>query len=154
MLCNTIEDPLAVESCSGRIQGLGLLDADTTMATEKSLRLVQARHMVSGLPVKGYEIHHGQTAGNDISPSVIRDDGAVIGLASADGGIWGTYLHGIFDDDRFRRWFVDRLRQARGMAPVERILATYDVDGALDRLAEVVRSHMKITEIYHMAGLR
>lgn len=154
MLCKSVEDPLAVESHRGRIDGLGLLDAVTIMAGDKSLRLVKANHAASGLPVRGYEIHHGQTRSNDMPPAVVREDGEVIGLAGAGGRIWGTYLHGIFDDDRFRRWFVDRLRQARGMAPAGRILAAYDVDAALDRLADVVRENVKISAIYRKAGLR
>ena len=32
--------------------------------------------------------------------------------ASGDGRVWGTYLHGVFDADPFRRWFIDRLRVA------------------------------------------
>ena len=35
-----------------------------------------------------------------------------------EGKIWGTYLHGIFDADEFRRWFIDRLRSRRGLSPI------------------------------------
>jgi adenosylcobyric acid synthase len=154
MLGCTIEDPLAVESLSGRIDGLGLLSAATTLAAEKSLRLVSARHVTSGHPVRGYEIHHGRTLARDHAPSVVRDDGEVIGVASPDGRVWGTYLHGIFDDDTFRRWFVDRLRVARGLEPLGRVVSAYDVDAALDRLADVVRESLEIKTIYRKAGLR
>jgi adenosylcobyric acid synthase len=154
MLGQHIADPLTVESLCSRIQGLGLLDAATTLAAEKSLHLVGARHVASGHAVRGYEIHHGQTRSRNLAASVVRDDGEVIGYASPDGRTWGTYLHGIFDDDAFRRWFVDRLRVARDLAPVGRIVATYDVDAALDRLADVVRESLQIKEIYQKAGLR
>mgnify|MGYP000485308382 CR=1 FL=1 len=87
MLCHTIEDRLAVESRKSRIEGLGLLKATTTMATEKALRQVNGHHRASGLPVRGYEIHHGLTRGDDRVPAVVRDDGEIIGLASA-GPIW------------------------------------------------------------------
>ena len=43
--------------------------------------------------------------------------------ASADGRVWGTYLHGVFDADPFRRWFIDRLRVRRGLAPLGRVIA-------------------------------
>jgi cobyric acid synthase CobQ len=154
MLGRTIEDPHAIESYRKKINGLGLLDAVTTLAKEKSLKLVLARHNPSGLAVKGYEIHHGKTATRDLEPIVVRDDGEVIGLASSGSRTWGTYLHGIFDDDAFRRWFVDRLRIARGMEPIGRIVSAYDVDAALDRLAGIVREHVRITEIYRRMGLR
>jgi cobyric acid synthase CobQ/L-threonine-O-3-phosphate decarboxylase len=153
MLGQKIEDPLAIESRAGRIQGLGLLDAITTLAAEKSLRLVGARHVASGQTVRGYEIHHGQTTSKDLKASVIRDDGEVIGISSPDGQIWGTYLHGIFDDDAFRRWFVDRLRIFRGLEPVGHVVAPYDVDASLDRLAAVVRESLQIKDIYQKAGL-
>ncbi|RJQ66456.1 MAG: cobyric acid synthase [Desulfobacteraceae bacterium] len=154
MLGQHIEDPLAIESLSGRIQGLGLLDAATSLAAEKSLRLVGARHVASGHTVRGYEIHHGQTHSQNHTACVVREDGEAIGIASPDGRIWGTYLHGIFDDDAFRRWFVDRLRSARGFEPVGRIVAPYDVDAALDRLADMVRESLQVQEIYKKAGLR
>jgi adenosylcobyric acid synthase len=154
MLGEKIEDPLCIESLAGRIQGLGLLDGITVLAAEKSLRLVGARHVVSGLCVRGYEIHHGLTRSANLTACVVRDDGEVIGIASPDGHIWGTYLHGIFDDDAFRRWFVDRLRASRGLEPVGRIVAAYDVDAALDRLAAVVRQSLRINDIYRMAGLQ
>jgi adenosylcobyric acid synthase len=153
MLGRTIEDPLGIESRSGRIDGMGLLDAVTTLAAEKSLRLVGAHHVASGQKVRGYEIHHGQTRSQNPAAAVVRDDGEVIGIASPDGRTWGTYLHGIFDDDAFRRWFVDRLRVSRGLEPVGRVVATYDVDAALDRLADVVRESLQIKAIYRKAGL-
>ena len=153
MLGREIADPLAVESSMGTIHGLGLLDAVTTLAAEKSLRLVGARHTASGLAVKGYEIHHGHTRSAAPAPSVVREDGEIIGLAADQGRIWGTYLHGIFDDDAFRRWFVDHLRRTRGLAPLGQIMAAYDVDAALDRLAAVVRDNVRISEIYRKIGL-
>jgi len=68
--------------------------------------------------------------------------------------MWGTYLHGIFDADGFRRWFVDRLRQRRGLPPAGKVLARYDLEPALDRLADVVRRSLRMEEIYRLAGLR
>ena len=153
MICRRIEDPHAIESRAGGIEGLGLLDAVTTMAQEKSLHQVGGRHTASGMAVKGYEIHHGETTSDNLSPSVVRNDGDTIGLASLNGRIWGTYLHGIFDDDDFRRWYIDRQRVQKALAPVGRVLVTYDVDAALDRLADVVRNNLQISKIYRKAGL-
>ena len=123
------------------------------MAQEKSLHQVRGRHTASGMAVKGYEIHHGETTSDNLSPAVVRDDGDTIGLTSPDGRIWGTYLHGIFDDDDFRRWFIDRQRTRKALAPVGRVLVTYDVDAALDRLADMVRNNLRISKIYRKAGL-
>ncbi|OPY90474.1 MAG: Cobyric acid synthase [Syntrophaceae bacterium PtaU1.Bin231] len=154
ILGGKIADPHAIESSGRTMEGLGLLPVATTLAVEKTLACVSARHVESGLPIRGYEIHHGRTEGSGISPAVIREDGEVIGTISADGLIWGTYLHGIFDADEFRRWFIDRLRLRRGLAPVSRILASYDLEPAFDRLADAVRRSLRIEEIYRIMGLR
>ncbi len=89
---------------------------------EKTLRAVSAHHLDAGLPLKGYEIHHGRTEGPGLKPLIEREDGEVIGLRTGDGLIWGTYLHGIFDADGFRRWFIDGLRMRKGLPPKGAVL--------------------------------
>jgi adenosylcobyric acid synthase len=86
--------------------------------------------------------------------AVAREDGAVVGVRSEDGLLWGTYLHGMFDADEFRRWFIDRLRTRRGLAPVGKLLAAYDLEPAFDRLADVVRRCLNMDAIYRLMGLR
>jgi len=134
--------------------GLGLLSVTTTLAWEKTLQCVKGRHAESGLPVKGYEIHHGQTTGAENHPAFFREDGEIIGVKSPDGRIWGTYLHGVFDDDAFRRWFIDRLRRRRSWLPRGEILAVYDLEPAFDRLAEIVRRSLDMEKIYRLMGLK
>ncbi len=104
--------------------------------------------------VKGYEIHHGETEGMSFKPCLTREDGKVIGVGSADGRLWGTYLHGIFDKDEFRRWFIDRLRNRRGLPPIGHVCVTYDLEPAFNRLADVVRRSLRIDEIYRLMGLQ
>ena len=85
---------------------------------------------------------------------MICDDGRVIGFASENGNVFGTYLHGLFDNDPFRRWFIDRLRTRRGLTPVGRVLVECDIESALDRLAGIVRANLDVQRIYHRMGLR
>ncbi len=118
MLGREIRDPLGIESAAETSRGLGLLEASTVMAAEKTLVRTTARHVVSGLEVAGYEIHHGQTDYAGCTPLVVRGDGQVVGIAGDGQRVWGTYLHGVFDADAFRRWFIDRLRVRRGLAAV------------------------------------
>jgi cobyric acid synthase CobQ/L-threonine-O-3-phosphate decarboxylase len=134
--------------------GLGLLPVTTTLAREKTLKCVKGKHVESGLPVKGYEIHHGRTAGAGNHPAFFREDGEIIGVQSPDGRTWGTYLHGVFDDDAFRRWFIDGLRRRRSLAPLGKILAVYDLEPAFDRLAEIVRCSLDMEKIYRLMGLK
>nr|VFJ92211.1 MAG: L-threonine O-3-phosphate decarboxylase /adenosylcobyric acid synthase (glutamine-hydrolysing) [Candidatus Kentron sp. LFY] len=165
MLGNGIADPHGIESGgadSGGIDpngnvsqmGLGLLPMDTVLARDKTLKLVSAHHRQSGLTVKGYEIHHGYTSGSHPCPAMITEDGSAIGFASEDGIISGTYLHGLYDNDAFRRWFIDDLRVRRGLAPAGTVQTTYDLEPALDRLAHVVRANLDVEGIYRKMGLQ
>jgi cobyric acid synthase len=135
-------------------RGLGLLAVQTVLAAEKTLLRTTACHAASGLEVTGYEIHHGQTDVGRCVPAFRRSDGQVLGAASPDGRVWGTYLHGVFDCDAFRRWFIDRLRVRRGLPPIGRVVGLYDIEPALDRLAEAVRRALPVERIYRMMGLR
>jgi cobyric acid synthase CobQ len=154
ILGTEIADPFGIESAPGRSHpGLGLLAVRTELAREKTLRRVSARHLDSGCEVYGYEIHHGLTGGVDPVPLIRRGDGEAIGFGADGGRLWGTYLHGVFDADGFRRWFIDRLRVRRGLAPLGRIAAVYDLEPAFDRLADAVRRSVKMDEIYRIMGL-
>lgn len=154
ILGREVLDPLGIESGVRNLPGLGLLAVETVFAREKTLRRVAGKHLDSGCAVWGYEIHHGQTRGSAPLPAIVREDGEIIGVKSAHDSCWGTYLHGIFDADAFRRWFVDRLRARRGLAPVGKILAPYDLEPAFERLAEVVRRSLKMDEVYRLMGLK
>jgi cobyric acid synthase CobQ/L-threonine-O-3-phosphate decarboxylase len=151
MLGKKIEDPDTIESTHKGLPGLGLLELATTMAAEKTLMRVNAMHH-TGLRLCGYEIHHGRSIGSNLQPIVVRSDGAVIGAGTDR--VWGTYLHGVFDADEFRRWFIDRLRRRRGLEPLGKICAPYDLEPALDRLADAVRKSIRMDEIYRLMGLR
>ncbi len=154
ILGTQIADPFGIESAPGRnLPGLGLLPFRTELAREKTLKRVSARHADSDCEVHGYEIHHGLTGGGNLAPLIRREDGEAIGFGAGGGRLWGTYLHGVFDADGFRRWFIDRLRVRRGLAPLGRIAAVYDLEPAFDRLADVVRKSVKMDEIYKIMGL-
>jgi cobyric acid synthase len=152
MLGTTIEDPLAIESDQGTIDGLGLLPMTTVLAADKRLVRQSGVHAESGQPVHGYEIHHGRSQ-TDLPPTLAFNDGTGCGAVDASGRIWGSYLHGIFDSDPFRRWFINRLRQRQGLAPLSGIPAPYDLEPAFDRLAATVRESVDMNRIYQLLGL-
>ncbi len=153
LLGGEIADPLGIESAGKTVPALGLLPVRTVLAREKILQAVSGIHAESGCAVRGYEIHHGQTNGEGLKPAVVLEDGKVIGARSEDGLLWGSYLHGIFDADRFRRWFIDRLRVRKGIPPAGGILREYDLEPALDRLASLVRESVDVKAIYRLMGL-
>lgn len=153
MLGHEIADPQGIETSGRTMKALGLMPVTTELLPGKTLRLVTAIHAGSCIRLKGYEIHHGRTVGPGLVPFIVREDGEPIGFTSGNGLIRGTYLHGIFDADEFRRRFIDELRTRQGMPPIGRIVATFDLEPRLDRLADVVRNHVDIKEIYRIMGL-
>jgi cobyric acid synthase CobQ len=154
ILGREIADPYGIESEGRSLQGLGLLPVTTVLEEEKTLVRVQAKHLPSGHDLYGYEIHHGRTDGPDLQPVVRREDGEVIGIGLDQERIWGTYLHGLFDADAFRRWFIDRLRARRGLPVDGRLRAVYNLESALDQLAETVRRSLRMDFIYKLMGLK
>lgn len=152
MLGCRIMDPLRIESAGENRDGLGILDMATTLAAEKTLARQSATHMPSGRKVQGYEIHHGRTQ-TSCAGVVRMENGSEDGAVSKDGRIWGTYLHGIFDDDTFRRWYIDKLRVERNLKPLGRVVAPYDLESAFDRLADIVRRSVDMDRIYAVMGL-
>jgi len=154
MLGSAVTDPLGLEGEPGsNVKGLGLLDLTTDLAADKTLTRRQGIHIPSGRPVHGYEIHHGLSRGTGTEKAVLEfSDGGSCGCADREGRIWGSYLHGIFDSDPFRRSFINRLRKNRGLAPYSGQGTKYDLEPALDRLAAVLRQHLDMNKIYELLG--
>lgn len=73
---------------------------------------------------------------------MFREDGSPCGYGK--GRIWATYLHGMLDGDQFRRAFINMVRKDSGLKANPALHTAYDLDGALDRLADVVRKHLDL----------
>jgi len=154
MLGRLVSDPHGLEGRAGEVcTGLGLLEMETALAADKTLTRKRGQHLPSDCSVQGYEIHHGVTRGGD-QAILTFDDGSSCGQsAGKDKKIWGSYLHGIFDADEFRRWWINQLRTDKGLEPLARGGAVYDLEPAFDRLAAVVREHIDMKSIYRLLGL-
>ena len=155
MLGTEIRDPLHVESAALSEGGLGLLPSVTVFEEDKVTAQVSGVHLGSGTEVRGYEIHMGRTEGTTPAPLIRitrRGDRAVTEFdgATAEGGrVWGTYLHGVFDNPGFRRHFVDGLRAARGWPPL-RTAAPVDSEAEFDKLAAHVRGSLDVERIHRI----
>ncbi|HEY9360485.1 MAG TPA: cobyric acid synthase [Xanthobacteraceae bacterium] len=146
MLGRTIRDPLGLEGSIGASDGLGLLDVETTLTGDKRLERVQGVTS-DGIPVCGYEMHMGLTEGPDRSRPFARlSDGSPEGAVSPDGRVVGTYIHGLFTDDRQRSAWLRRFA-ADGAA------ISYDglIDETLDRLAAHLEAHIDIDRLLSLA---
>jgi adenosylcobyric acid synthase len=149
MLGRVVRDPLGLEGPPGETPGLGLLDIDTEMTATKILRHVGGSHVASGQPIAGFEMHMGVSdgPGRDRPFAIIGNEAE--GARSQDGRIAGSYLHGLFGADAFRRAFLAELG-------VESRLANYDalIEATLDKLARHVADHIDIERILEFAGER
>ncbi len=137
MLGRSVADPLGLEGAPRKVDGLGLLDVETVMAAEKTVRNSQAHSLEYDVPLSGYEIHLGLTEGVDTARAPIAIDGRADGAGSADGRVIGTYLHGLFTSDAYRRQLLASFgiegggQSYRGM-----------VDEALDELAAELEARL------------
>ena len=160
ILGRAILDPHGIESAAPEVPGLGLMDLRSTFAADKTLVRVARAETPLGVPSGGYEIHHGLTDhGPSALPLFLRADRTYPSEAEricgyVSGRRWATYLHGVFDDDAFRRAWLDHVRADIGLAPQGRQLAAYDLEKALDRLADIVREHSDMETIYQSMGLK
>ena len=156
MLGKRIDDPHGVEG-GGQTEGLHLLPVDTRLHPDKRTVQVLANALLPGLSdaetVRGYEIHVGLTARREGDPCFRivdeaghREDGA----ASADGLVWGTYIHGVFDDPSFRRAWLNRVRVRKGLVPravADSMDVTRRLTSALDEWANHVARHVDMTAV-------
>ncbi len=148
MLGRHISDPAGVEGNARDIDGLGLLNIETVMEAEKVVRNVQATSLLHNTPFEGYEIHIGRTTGPDMLRPFARigehDDGAI----SPDGRIMGTYLHGVFSGDEFRRRFLLSLGINSGQMSYRA-----GVETALDELAGELERCLDIDALFGLCGI-
>jgi adenosylcobyric acid synthase len=148
MLGRSIADPAGIEGPAGSVAGLGLLDVDTVLTPDKITAPISALHLDSGERLEGYEIHLGRTEGPDCARPLLDIGGRPDGAASADGRIQGTYVHGLFGSDAFRRAFL------AGFGRASRLRYAAAVDATLDALADHCERHLDVPRIIAIARQR
>jgi adenosylcobyric acid synthase len=146
MLGRSVADPDGIEGPAGETPGLGLLDVTTVMTLEKALTRVNAVHAASGAALEAYEIHIGRTEGADRARPFSFIDGQAEGAVSADGLVHGTYLHGLFTSDDFRRAYLARL----GVEASAQHYRTR-IESALDALADHIETHLDVEGLLRLA---
>lgn len=158
MLGRTLADPDGSEAGgqAAVLPGLGLLETETRFYAEKKVTravAVSCLPFAQGEPVEGYEIHMGQSErAAGCAPAFLLDGQLPEGARSADGAVWGTYLHGVFDRPLFRRSWLNQLRARRGWQPLG-AAAVQDRAARFDGLASTVREALDMEAVYRLLGL-
>ncbi|MRR56412.1 MAG: cobyric acid synthase, partial [Deltaproteobacteria bacterium] len=165
MLGTKVLDPDGIESAVAEAEGLGILDVETVLLPEKETHQAEARLLPAALliapnagdTVSGYEIHMGNTTlgptAKPFSQLLYRSGSEVAvldGAVSANGRVFGTYLHGIFDNHEFRSAFLNRLRREKGLPIVS---AEYREEDPFDLLAEHLERHLDLERLFRICGI-
>jgi len=181
MLGRRIHDPDHVESDRGTVEGLGLLDTETTFAGHKRTVRVEGELLraataegpgeavpapvrsarpaagllgPAGTPLRGYEIHMGRTTRGPNATPLLRlrgADGSAHDDGAGAGRVCGSYVHGLFDQPELRTTFLNGLRAAAGLVPLESPTTSADAD--IDRLADHVESYLDMPALDRIIGL-
>jgi adenosylcobyric acid synthase len=168
MLGEVITDPHGMEG-DGSATGLGLLPIQTIMQVDKVTRNVTGNMVawslfgqpVANSVVSGYEIHIGQTiyqagitpfaiASSNVRSADDHNDGCI----SADTRFFGTYLHGLFDDDGFRHQFLRAARAFHKLATPDDLRLWKQLrEESLNRLAREVEKALDMETIFGWVDL-
>jgi adenosylcobyric acid synthase len=148
MLGRMIHDPQGLEGPPSSAAGLGHLDVETALLPDKTVRETDGKHLATGTRLRAYEIHLGKTTGPDTARPFAETRRGLDGAMSRNGKVMGTYLHGCFASDAFRRAFLHNL----GVRAAD--LAYEDhVEMTLDALADHLEAHVNTAAILELAAV-
>ena len=158
ILGQTIRDPHQVESDLTEVNGLGIIDMETTFGREKNTALIEGVEHLSGTGIKGYEIHMGDSVHRKEQRPLVtisRSNSKVVslkqeGILLKDAGVMGTYVHGIFDNAGFTREVINYLLERKGMDATDEQGMDFwqHKDEQLTALARLVRENLDMEAFY------
>ncbi|SES87918.1 adenosylcobyric acid synthase (glutamine-hydrolysing) [Anaerobranca gottschalkii DSM 13577] len=156
MLGKEIKDCYGVESSIKSTNGFNLLPITTEFRQDKITTLSDGEDMLFNCPVKGYEIHMGKTefVENSIYPLIkVEKEGQIYfdGCFNEDKNVFGTYFHGIFENQEFTLNLLNLLRVNRGKRP-EIVKVDYEEhkEKEYTKLAQLVRENLDIKKLYQI----
>lgn len=150
MLGKMVRDPLGIEGSTPFAAGLGLLDVETTMSAQKTLRKITGEETTTNARIEGYEMHLGISAGPTARRPMVRfEDGTLDGAVSANGRVAGCHVHGLFNSSAYRAALLQSLG---GRSTGEDHAAS--VDGALDQISVVLERTLDIAELMRIGSNR
>lgn len=163
MLGQKISDPLNIESNAESIKGMGILDAETIIESEKIMTRVEGQITLPQFKgnIYGYEIHMGKTIVDGGSNSLIninKENGMEVnktdGVFSEKENIFGTYIHGILDSTDFREYLLNIIRAKKSINQRKSPVYEGFRDNEINNLADIVREAIDIDKIYKIMNLK
>lgn len=155
MLGETIADPTGIEGIAGTYPGLNMLPLQTTITDIKTTRqrTTTTKYPHPDISIAGYEIHQGTTAWHPAGANIANYDrlfsDETLGIVALDLTIWGTYLHGIFDNGTWRRNWLNHVRTRKHLSPLPTEVLDYasQRDRIFDRLADAIAEDLDLTPL-------
>lgn len=158
ILGKELHDPDHVEH-GGDMRGLGLLDTSTVFQGGKTrtrihgtIREERNLYHLENRQLEGYEIHMGATTNlGGAVPMIELSDGRTDAYMTPDGRIWGSYLHGIFDNEELVFGLVHDIMREKGINPGENHLSVAEYkEIQYNKLADLIRNHLDMDQIYRI----
>ncbi len=168
MLGRKIYDPHCVENICKEIDGIGLLNIETAFKKTKVTSRVEAELVwnsefgvwsFESTKLNGYEIHMGVSSGDIGLFKISRITHHASRITDVfDGSInnncWGTYLHGIFENDLFRRAIINNVRMQKNLSPLDLTVRYSEIkDRAINNFANIIKENIDMDFIKRIAKL-
>ncbi len=157
MLGERITDPHGVEDRGGEVAGLGLLPVSSVMEKQKITSRTRALFQLPGsgeaAVVAGYEIHMGRTCAAAGADVLTLRDGESADIARRDGLVWGTYLHGLFENDALRTAFLGWILPSAALPAGDDFSYRAFKEENYDKLAAVVEQHVNVAHVLEKIGV-
>lgn len=156
LLGKELKDPYNVEY-GGEMKGLGLLDIATIFEEAKTRTRITGiilessnMYQLENRQVEGYEIHMGVTKNlGEAKPLIELSDGRIDGFRNETGSIWGSYLHGIFDNEQLLFGLVHQIMEEKGIDPSDNYLSIAQYkEIQYNKLADLVRENIDMDYVY------
>lgn len=156
MLGNIIEDTLGVEGDITSETGFGFLDIYTSFNKNKVTKQCEGKVVLDKIiPIKnvevfGYEIHNGiSNVNKNAIPFIELDNGEIAGAANKDSTVFGTYLHGIFDNGEFLDSFIKYILELNNMEAIFQDTINYNEYKLkqFDELAKILEDNIDMKKL-------
>ena len=149
MLGRELLDPEGLEGTAGAsAAGLNLLPLQTRFGGSKALRqrtAVAQWPTAEPCPIEGFELHRGSTTALEPLQALCQEEG----LGWVQGQVAGSYLHGLLENGRWRRQWLNQLRRRKQLPELAEDQGHHSLqrEELLDRLADAFEANVDLAPL-------